>query len=453
MKKILLLLASALFATGCSSEDDFGGAGNGSLQAVNFSVNLNYDTNFDNLPVSEGAVRLTNTHSGDVYEVVSNSSGIAYFQNILPGSYSLTATKTMSNSLFEQLFGYAPSTQQVTFNGSQELVTVNANVTSTNVVLKAARMGDLVIKQIYYAGSHSQQGASFRDQFIEIYNNSNEVIYADGLYIGQLYGKINTTVSSFTQANGQYDWNKSIEMAPGTTNANTDYVYADYVIQIPGSGSQYPIQPGESIVIAQNAQNHQMPLVNNAGDPIAINNPALTIDLSTATFEVYLGTWSAQVGRDLYNTDLQNPAVPDMHIAYWGRPGWYSGNKDFLMDNPGRDSFIIFRTEDLNAYRDYPDPSVEVIQDNTKFFLQIPNEVIIDGVDLQNFNANSPRPKILPSTVDASFTQCDASFNSQSVIRKVKETLANGRKVLEDTNNSANDFVKLAKADPYGFAQ
>ena len=140
-----------------------------------------------------------------------------------------------------------------------------------------------------------------------------------------------------------------------------------------------------------------------------------------------------------------------MDISYWGRSGYYSGNKDFLMDNPGRDSFVIFRTPDLATYQDYADPSVTTVVAATKFYIQIPTTTIIDGVDLQNFNPSSPRPKMLPSTVDASFTNCDASFNSQSVIRKTKAVVG-GRVILEDTNNSANDFVKLAMANPRGFA-
>ncbi|AWM12429.1 DUF4876 domain-containing protein [Flavobacterium sediminis] len=356
----------------------------------------------------------------------------------------------MDNTEFTTTFGYAPSTTEVQFNGSQEQVTVNVNVTSTTVILKSARIGDLVIKQIYYAGSSTSQGASFRDQFIEIHNNSNETIYADGLYIGQLYGRNTTTSASYSLTNGQFDWSQSIGMTAGSS-ANTNYVYADYVFQIPGTGQEYPIEPGESIVIAQSALNHKSPMVNNNGDPVTVNDPSLTVDLSGADFEAYLGDFRLSIGSTVYQYDIQNPAVTDLLIAYWGRPGYYSGNKDFLMDNPGRDSFIIFRSEDFSTYQNFPDPSVTAEGSSTKYFLQIPIAEIIDGVDLQHYNPSSQRPKILPSEVDASYIGCDAAFNSQAVIRKTKSTI-NGRVILEDTNNSANDFVKLAMANPRGFA-
>ncbi|MDQ6530966.1 DUF4876 domain-containing protein [Flavobacterium sp. LHD-85] len=449
MKNIILLFAIAVTLFSCTINDDFGGGTN--LQPVTFTVNLKYDKEqYNGLEVNTGNVVLTNTNTGDSYTATSTAAGIASFANILPGTYNVTATKAVTSEEFFNLFQFAPTTATVTFNGSQEKIIVNANIATTNVELKAARIGDLVIKQIYYAGSHASQGAVFRDQFIEIYNNSNEVIYADGLYLGQLYGKINITQSAVTLANGQYDWSKSIGMTAGA-DANTKNVYADYVMRIPGTGMQYPIKPGESIVIAQTAINHKSPLVDNTGIPLSVKNPDLTVDLSAADFEVYLGDYLLSKGKDVFRYDIQNPAVKDLEIAYWGRAGYDSGNQDFLMDNPGRDSFVIFRADNFDKLLDYSDPSITVIDSKAKFFVQIPTKDIIDGVDLQNFNPSAQRPKMLPSEIDASFTNCDAAYNSQSVIRKTK-SIVNGRRILEDTNNSASDFVKLAMANPKGFA-
>ncbi|UUC44670.1 DUF4876 domain-containing protein [Flavobacterium cerinum] len=448
MKKFLVLLSAALAFTSCS-DDDFGNGNNG-LQPVNFSVNLKYDPiTFNGQSVNGGAVILTNTNTGDTYTIESNTNGIASFPAVIPGTYNITATKTLTSSEFSTQFGYTPETQTVLFNGAQEQVIINANVNATEIKLKSVRIGDLVIKQIYYAGSHAQQGAVFRDQFIEIYNNSNETIYADGLCIGQLYGKTSTTTASYTLASGQFDWSKSIGMTAGSS-ANTDYVYADYVIRIPGSGTTYPILPGESIVIAQTGINHKSPLVDNSGEPLSVQNPDLTVDLSGADFEVYLGDFRLSLGEDVYRFDIQNPAVMDMEIAYWGRQGYASPNKDLILDNLGRDSFVIFRDNNMNNYPNFPDPSIASITNTTKFFVQIPNEKIIDGVELQHYNPSSLRPKMLQSQIDASSISCDAAYNSQAVYRKVK-SVVNGRKILEDTNNSSNDFVKQ-KANPRGFA-
>lgn len=449
MNRILSFFVVFLTLLSCRS-DDFG-SGEHTLQPVKFTVSAKYDASLNSTIGKNVTVLLTNSNTGDTYTQNTNDSGEAVFANVIPGNYKVTATKTMDKNEFSANFGFEPNTTEVSFNGIQENVTVNANISSAAVELKAARIGDLVIKQIHYAGSHITQGAGLRDQFIEIYNNSNEVIFADGLYIAQLHGKTNSTVSSFTQANGQFDWSKSLGMTLGNA-ANTNFVYADYVIQIPGNGSQYPIQPGESIVIAQTGVNHKAPFTDNGGNPVNVQNPDLTIDLSGADFEVYLGTFRESIGEDIYRYDIQNPAVKDMNIAYWGIPGYYSNNKDLIFDTLGRDSFAIFRSNNFATYPTFTDPSVTSVTSSSSYFKQIPVADIIDGVELQHYNPSSNRPKILGSDIDAGSINTDAAYISQSVMRKTKTTMSNGRKVLEDTNNSSNDFVKFTKALPKAFA-
>src|SRR5690606_23688627 len=108
--------------------------------------------------------------------------------------------------------------------------------------LELGRIGGLVFKQIYYAGSDTRNGATFRDQFIEIYNNSNDTIYADSLYIAQVFGS-NTVSPDYTKGffinsgnmKGQYDWSKSIGM-PADVNATDDFFYPKSLYRIPGNG-------------------------------------------------------------------------------------------------------------------------------------------------------------------------------------------------------------------------
>src|SRR5690606_5992471 len=214
-------------------------------------------------------VTLGNNSSGDTYIHTSGDNDVAFCEIVISSTYMVNGSKTIQAAVFLASFVYAFHVSDLLFNGVQEYVNVIANLTAITIDIKSARLGDLVIKQVFYAGSHATQGASFRDQFIEIYNNSNEVIYADGLYIAQLYGKNNMTVNATSLANGQFDWSKSLGMTAGSA-ANTDYVYADYVLQIPGSGTQYPIQPGQSLVIAQNGSNHKAPLVDNTGVPVTV---------------------------------------------------------------------------------------------------------------------------------------------------------------------------------------
>src|SRR5690606_9161463 len=105
-------------------------------------------------------------------------------------------------------------------------------------------------------------------------------------------------------------------------------------------------------------------------------------------------------------------------------------------------------------FNDYPTPDVSQIvntgNSQTKFNLQIPTDIIIDGVETQHVNIASALPQRLPSTIDNSSTKITTTFSSKSVMRKTKSTV-NGRKILQDTNNSAEDFVEVT-ANPKGFA-
>nr|WP_199001100.1 DUF4876 domain-containing protein [Flavobacterium sp. ASV13] len=434
MKKTVLsiIILLALVIQSCSNNDE-----NEALKPVNFSISVKYDETFNSLITKSSSVTIVNNETGNKYTVKSDDSGNAQFNQILPGVYSVSATKVMQSAEFTDTFGYTPTETEINFNGSASSVTVNNKTTSINVVMKTSKVGDFVLKQIHYGGSDTQKGASIRDQFIEIYNNSNTVQYADGLYIAQLYGSFATTVYPYTLANGQYDWSKSTGMTIGNA-ANTDYVYASNIFIIPGNGTQYPVQPGKSIVIAQNAINHKSNYMDNNGKSVSILNPDLTLDLSTADFESFLGTYLG----DTYLYDIQNPAVPDLNIAYWGNK-----NKDMILDTAGRYGYAIFKmpSADFASLKSYKNPKGE-----TTLYLQVPNSVIIDGVDTTKDLGTNYIPKKLATQIDGGTTYLPSgAFSSKSVIRKTKTTIA-GRIILQDTNNSSNDFVEIT-ANPRGF--
>ncbi|MBW1658296.1 DUF4876 domain-containing protein [Flavobacterium quisquiliarum] len=435
MKKTLsiFILLFALIIQSCSNDDNE----NEALKPVDFSVSLKYDVTFNSQVVKKASVTIVNTETANKYTVESDESGVATFKQILPGTYTITATKVIASAEFTETFGYTPTETEINFNGAESSVIVNATTPTSNIEMKTSKVGDFVIKQIYYAGSDTKKGAIFRDQFIEIYNNSNTVQYADGLYMALLTGSTSTTVLAYSLPNGQFDWSKSEGMTEGST-ANTDYVYALNIIKIPGSGTQYPVQPGTSIVIAQNGINHKANYVDNKGKAVSILSPELTVDLSTADFESFLGDYSG----DLYQYDIQNPNVPDVNIAYWG-----NSNNDMILDSNGRHAYVIFKMTDaeFTALKKYKNP-----KGDANLALQIPVSVLIDGVDTTKDLGSNLVPKKLPSQIDGGNTYVPSgAYSSKSVMRKTKTTIA-GRIVLQDTNNSTNDFVEVT-ANPRGF--
>lgn len=434
MKKTLsiFIILFGLIIQSCSNDDNE----NEALKPVDFSVSLKYEAAFNSLNVKKASITIVNTETANKYTVESDESGVALFKQILPGTYSITATKVIQSAEFTETFGYTPTEAEINFNGSASSIIVNATAIATSIEMKTSKVGDFVIKQIYYGGSDTKKGAVFRDQFIEIYNNSNTVQYADGLYMAQLTGSTTTTVAAYSLPNGQFDWSKSEGMT--LANANTDYVYALNIIKVPGNGTQYPVQPGKSIVIAQNAINHKANYIDNNGKAVSIVSPELTVDLSTADFESFLGTNSG----DTYQYDIQNPAVPDVNIAYWG-----NSNNDMIFDSLGRHGYTIFKMTDAEfaALKKYKTP-----KGDASLSLQVPVSVLIDGVDTTRDLGSLLVPKKLPSQIDGGNTYIPSgAYSSKSVIRKTKTTIA-GRIVLQDTNNSTNDFVEIT-ANPRGF--
>ncbi len=413
------------------------------VKTVSLTVQVGYNAEDSalGLPKSNLPVKITNLISGQDYTANTNNEGIAVFASIAPSSYTISVANNLTAEQYLAITGIYTSTN-VAFNATAtEAVNVNSNI---KLQLISGKIGDLVFKQIYYAGSNASTGAVFRDQFIEIYNNSNQIIYLDSLYVGS------TFCSNKTIASGglPFDWTKSLGMLSGIGDVNKDYLYFRYLFMIPGNGKQYPINPGKSAIIAQTAINHSQPYTGNDGIVVGITNPALTVDLSNADFETNLIEYDKALAGNPVNYvpwkyDLDNPNVKNVEVLI------ASGN-DWIMDNNSRDDFIMFKAKNSPVdWKRYPDPSVTTVTAGTDRGLQVPISVnIIDAVELITPLESARINKRLSIALDAVGTfVTGARYSSQSLIRKTVKTVE-GRRILQDTNNSANDFETKTKADP-----
>lgn len=439
MKKLLytLCLSAGLIACKKDKTPD--------IKPVDLGINVAYETSTGyTLPLNKIKVTITNVSTKTKLELITDANGKATFNSISAGTYDIDAVIEIGAKDYSQITGI-PTEDPVTFNASEKGKQIEAAFSgSIELKLIAGKSGDWVIKQIYYAGSNITEGAGFRDQFIEFYNNTNTVMYADSLYFAQLFGRVSmSNTSSYYLPGGQLDWSKSLNMA-GTGNPNRDYVYAKTLLMVPGTGKQYPVQPGESIVLAQTALNHKSPFTGNDGKVFSVAKPELTVDLSGANFEAYYGDL---IGGKVFASDINNPQVPNMEVLS------YTGN-DMLLDNPGRDSYVIFKvdgTQKVAQWPQYNEPTKAAPKPTAKKYYQIPLKYVIDGVEIQPNVADSRFPKKLSPSIDAGFTIVpNGSYSSQSVIRKTLKT-TNGRRILKDTNNSTEDFDFLDKAQPRGF--
>ena len=267
---------------------------------------------------------------------------------------------------------------------------------------------DFVFEEIYFTGSSTPEGKFYRgDQYFKIYNNSDSVLYADGLVILE---------STFKTSN-KFDY---------TPDIMSQAMAVQCVYAIPGNGKDYPVQPGESIIICDKAIDHTEANPNS-------------FDLSHADFEWYDETDSEM--------DVDNPAVTNLDKIYsYSRTIW-------VINNQGLTALALARLQVDKAtfLKEYTYDASYISAIGTSMDIptcyQVPNEWIIDAVNLSNKAQHAWN--VVDASLDMGFTYCgvvklDQERFDKSVRRKVLTTTADGRKILKDTNNSTEDFEAQA---------
>lgn len=343
-------------------------------------------------PESYG-VKISNFATGSVIETTTEN-GIATAVGIIPGVYTVTVSASQNQGGFTYTIAGSESNVSLIADGAEVVVNVDA-------VKEAA----LVFKEIYYTGV-DPANFYFRDQFYEIYNNSTEVVYADGLCIAE-------TVFANYDKSIIYEW--PIENAD-------QYVFARVIWQLPGDGTTYPVQPGESFVIAQWATNHKAENLSKGLSPV---------DLIGAEFE-------AIEKETTFNGILltDNPAINMKKVvqAGYAMPQW-------LTSTDGS-RYVLFKPSKPLKNEDFITATNADYQGTAR---EIAISDVIDAVQAVN-NESGMSVLGLPTALDAGAIWCSGSYVGESIARKIKETRPDGTKVYQDTNNTSNDFE--VKKDP-----
>lgn len=412
------------------------------LQPVSISVGLKVAEEMGKLDISfkTAKVTISNIVTGQKYSgVLETDAGQVSFNSVVPGSYNIAVTLDLSAEAYEAATGIK-SDGSIFFSGAANAQAAMAPQNNFTVELRTGNSNTTwLIKQLYYAGSDTKDGALFRDQFIELYNNSDQVLYADSLYICQAEG-IETPLEQidFTQPwvlpSGQWNWANATGMA--AANPNTDYIYAASLFRIPGNGRTYPVQPGASIIIAATAINHKAPYQDANGKTISVRNPELTVDLQDADFDVYMGN---QPGINPLASDL-NTSKPHLTVVH-------NFNRDLVLDNNGREGIIIFRSQAATTtWKSYKTPN-NIAAGKLKMQLPKKDIQILDAVEMKQTPLNKRGPKRISLDLDAGFNfVSNGAYSSQALLRKTKQRTGD-RVILQDTNNSSVDFITI-KADP-----
>ncbi len=126
------------------------------------------------------------------------------------------------------------------------------------------------------------------DQYITIYNPSKQTLYLDSLAI----------------VTNQIDPRIIFEFAPGDNFVNS-YYGVNSIMCFPGKGKDFPVKPGQTIVIANHAVDHakdyEKYLEDNGENLKEYEGVDQFLDLSKADFE-----WSPSTDKN------NNPNVPDL---------------------------------------------------------------------------------------------------------------------------------------------
>ena len=367
-----------MFATvSCEQFKDISEIGDVESLSANISVTLKLG-----LAPTPDQLTVKMVNYAERYELTTtmDPNGSVTMNDVIPGVYTITITSEKNQDGF-------------TYNYSGNVVNTDivTNNKQINVEVGASKSGALVFKEVYYCGSRTPKNSSyFRDQFYEIYNNSEVVQNVRGLALAMLNPMTATA-------------NLPVWAEPDAA----DYVYALQMWQVPDD-MDYPLNPGESIIIAQMADDHNKENLN----------PNAPVTLLSAEFETFVKTSSFV---------QDNPAI-NMTMAFWPKP-----TPQWLTTVFGGAFVIYFPSEPID-----PNKTVTSVGSSTECF-RIPIEEVIDALENVG-NENQAQLKRVPAVLDAGVATVGGTYLAKSVARKVKETKEDGRVILFDTNNSTEDF-------------
>ncbi|MFH0991903.1 MAG: DUF4876 domain-containing protein [bacterium] len=334
----------------------------------NFMKSLYGSTN-----VRQAEVWLKSTSYGIEYKFFTDSLGVAHLEGLTSDLYNIAIVRQLDRSEVEKVTGAAIPRR---LSGGLSSLVIRADQPSSLITVKVdlQPISDIVISELYTCGAPGA-GLYWHDKYVEICNISEEIVYLDGILIAEVY--------------------KGFLSDP--------FIRSKEVWKFPGRGKDYPIKPGQFMVIATDGIDHRV-------------NAPLSVDLSKSAFEFYLWT----------GPDIENPLVPDMILIY--QPAGF----DWLMGGE-LDAFVLARVANVD--------SLQYVDEH----LLIPKSDVIDGVEYLKDPTRLDQKKLDP-TIDAGAAGGIQFYTGLSQERKMRTS--GSRWTLEDNNNSSLDFVKIPHPTP-----
>jgi mucin-2 (MUC-2) (intestinal mucin-2) len=265
------------------------------------------------------------------------------------------------------------------------------------------------------------------DQYITIYNPSKQTLYLDSLAI----------------VTNQIDPRVIFEFAPGDNFVNS-YYGVNSIMCFPGKGHDYPVKPGQTIVIANHAIDHakdyEKYLDDNGENLKEYEGIDQFLDLSKADFE-----WSPSTDKN------NNPNVPDLMPITPGRamstiPEAVGLALVRLPWSPATFAQYEKRNPEADKKAKVKNPVHYINVTNTDFAdfiaVEIPFNNVIDCMTI------CPRKRFLmkPSKLDKGFLGVTeenfSSYNNENLLKVMGLSLQRkfDGKGFVDTDNTTTDF-------------
>lgn len=415
---ILITLTTLFFIVACNDDNDI------SISTVKVDLEQPASLTGKQAVYNNLVVTFENVNTGAVSTHDANSLSLSNLM-IEDGLYSMKAAGDVTYKT-----SYKKSVKKD--NGEQEQQLVIESVTnklrgySENVEVRGGQLSlklklflykenvgtGFVLSEIFFTRTTTPDGNPYvNDAFIEIYNNSNETLYADGLCVAETFLE---TVNALNEMKPDFRSNK---------------IAIKDVYRIPGNGKEHPVKPGETLLLCDIAINHK---VHNSN----------SFDLSKANFEWFDG---AEVD------DVDIPEVPNLEKMISTNGGTWNPNTD------GNTSYVLFqlgsgvspetflKNNALSFTHLFVFGSYK--QEMPQETWSVANDKVIDAVQIGV--PGEFKWTIFSPELDLSWTYATETrgYNGLSVKRKV--SYKDGKRiVLQDTNDSATDFIPTAIPSP-----
>lgn len=224
MKKLFLILSTALFAAGLASCTDDPAEAPVNPVIASQSLRAHGGNVLVNVPEANYDVDIPAQATSWVQINESESSGQA-----------------LVLSVGENETGAERSTVVNVTRSGKSTVLATVTIKQSDITLKS---GEFVIEEVYFTGTAlPETGAPDKwlgDQYIKIRNNSVEDLYADGMML-ILSSGLNSGMNA--------------EMVEGK-DFRKDCCAGNAFYCIPGNGQDVLVKAGESLIVVNNAQNH-----------------------------------------------------------------------------------------------------------------------------------------------------------------------------------------------------